>query len=194
MGIKEELAEMGGCRSFLALSPATELQVVVTDTIDYILKKLKEGCIYISLNKPVELVEEQLKTKGVSLDRIYLIDCTTGRIARAPKRRNVAYVSRPYNLTDISIRIAQFARDIKNSGFVLVDSLDVLRMYTRPEVMLQFIHSLASLPVKYGLKLIVFGSVETFRTEMGSFAQYFDKVLQVSPVELRKVRPVKLPT
>ena len=194
MGVAEELAEMNGNRTFFALSPAAELQVVVADTINYIVKKLNHECIYISLNKPAELIEENLKEKGIPAERVRIIDCATGRITQISRKRNVARVSRPYNLTDISIRIAQFARDIKNSGFVLVDSLDILRMYTRPEVMLQFIHSLASLPVKYGLKLIVFGSVETFRTEMGSFTQYFDKVSQVSPVELRKVRPVKLAT
>jgi hypothetical protein len=102
------------------------------------------------------------------------------------------YVSRPYNLTDISIRVAQFAKGIKNGGFVLIDSLDIVRMYTRPEVMLQFIHSLASIPVKYGMKLVVFGSVEAFRTEMGNLAQYFDKVSQVSAVRLRKVKAVHL--
>ena len=192
MGMAEELSEMDGCRSFLALSPAAQLQAVVTSTSSYILKKLNKGCICISLNKPVEVVEELFKAKGIPLEKVFIIDCATGRIARTAKKRNITYVSRPYNLTDINIRIAQFAKVLKNNGFVLVDSLDILRLYTKPEIMLQFIHSLVSLPVRYGLQLVVFGTTETFRTEMGNFAQYFDRVSQVSSVELRKSRPVKI--
>jgi hypothetical protein len=192
MGIADELAQMDGYRTFLALPPATDLQPSILEALDYITRKLGSWCVYVSLNKPARVVEELLRERGVPLSKVYLVDCATCKIVRVPERPNLAFVSRPYNLTDISICIAQFARRLKGEGFVLVDSLDVLRVYTSPELVMQFIHSLASFPVKYGVRLVVFGTFENFRNEMGNFAQYFDRVSQVSSVGLRKHRPERL--
>jgi hypothetical protein len=191
MRIEEELAKLDGCKTLLAFSPVADLQTNLGSAVEYLTKRKRMRCIYLSLNKSSETVREMLRKRGVPEERVYIIDCVSGRSV-ASKGANVLYVSRPYNLTDMGISIARLAKSVGENGFVMLDTLEVLQMYNSPEVVLQFIHSLTSLPAKYGLRLIVLATVEMFRGERGKFAQYFDKTAEVTPVGARRAKPVRL--
>jgi hypothetical protein len=191
MRIEEELAELDGHKTFLAFSPATDLQTNIGDAVEYLTKKKRMSCIYLSLNKPSEAVEEMLEKRRVPKERVFIIDCVTGKVVHS-RRGNVLFVSRPYNLTEMGISIAQLAKIVGKDGFVMLDTLEVLQMYNKPEVVLQFIHSLTSLPVRYGLRLLVLATVEMFRGEVSKFAQYFDKIAEVTPVGARRAKPIRL--
>jgi hypothetical protein len=191
MKIEEELAKLNGHKTFLAFSPVTDLQTNIGDAIEYLTKKKRMSCIYLSLNKPSDTVLEMLEKRRVPKEKVFIIDCVTGSVVR-PKMENILFVSRPYNLTEMGISIAQLAKTVGPDGFVMLDTLEVLQMYNRPEVVLQFIHSLTSLPAKYGLRLIVLATVEMFRGEVSKFAQYFDRIAEVTPVGARRAKPVRL--
>jgi archaellum biogenesis ATPase FlaH len=191
MRIEDELADLNGHKTLLAFSPATDLQTNIGNAIEYMVKKRHMNCIYVSLNKPSGAIERLLEERRIPKEKVFIVDCITGRVVHS-RSRNVAFVSRPYNLTDMGISIAQFAKTVKGNGFVMLDTLEVLQMYNRPEVVLQFVHSLTSLPAKYGLRLLVLATVEVFRGEISKFVQYFDKIAEVTPVKARKTKPVRL--
>jgi hypothetical protein len=150
------------------------------------------SCIYISLSKPSHTVEKFLEELKIPKERVFIVDCVTGKVVNSPKTRNILYVSRPYNLTDIGVSIARFAKNVGKNGFVLVDTLDILQMYNRPELVMQFVHSLTVLPTKYNLKLIALATVEMYRGAVSGFRQYFDKVAEVTPVEFSKGKPIPI--
>jgi len=191
MKIEDELAALNGHKTFLAFSSATDIQTNISNAIDYLMKEKDMSCIYVSMNKSAQEIVGLLDKRKISKERFFIIDCVTGTVVNPPKIKNVSFVSRPYNLTEIGIYISRYAKTIGKSGFVLLDSLEILQMYNRSEVVMQFVHSLTSLPTRYGLRLIVLATMEMFRGQASHFSQYFDKVSEVSTVEHRGGKPTQ---
>jgi len=99
----------------------------------------KKMC-YVSLNKPFDTIEENLKAKKINTNNFIFVDAIT-KGAGKKEAANVVFVSSPRALTELNITIGKILEvgKVKN---LIFDSLSTLLIYEKPLVVVKFVHAL----------------------------------------------------
>ena len=131
------------------------IALAVVDALNYqqtnvqIIKELTETNntpgVYVTLNKPFEILKKDFDKEGIDTRMIIFIDAVT-KTARGEteKTESCLFIGSPENLSDISISMDQAVRAVPGKGkFLFFDSLSTLLVYNRPITVARFIHFLA---------------------------------------------------
>ncbi len=124
------------------------------------LLKVSEYGIYVSLNKPHDVVISRLKREGVDIDKLYFIDCVTTLVHKTLTKRDerVIYAEGPHDLDisgSIPDAIKKFMKSISGDKFILIDALRTLFIYNEPRIVSNFIHNLMSYARPKNVKVMV---------------------------------------
>jgi len=125
-------------------------------------------CIYVSVTKPVRVMEDIFRKAGVDTNKIRFIECSSilegGSI-------------HPTNLTELNIVLETFVREMSGKRFVLFDTLSALGVYNSKQSLADFVSvvSKSSKLEGYGLLwLHVKSSTEVLDSVLQTFV---DKVV-----------------
>lgn len=132
---------------------------------NYILETMIKGssCIYVSLNKPVQNIINQLKDKKINTNKIFFIDCVTKLVGGKEIKSENIKMTEPGNLTGISIAINTFVDTIKGEKCIIFDSLATLLIYNSMGSIEKFSHYITNrIRVNYlkGVLLSIEGDAE----------------------------------
>ncbi|MCX6708584.1 MAG: hypothetical protein NTW67_02950 [Candidatus Woesearchaeota archaeon] len=97
---------------FLVILPSQEIQKNVDSTVARLVKE-KTSIVYVSFNKPYNVLSKNWKNKKIDLDKILFIDCITAGVMEKQNGKNVIYDLSPNTLTAISLAISTFLKTAK---------------------------------------------------------------------------------
>ena len=101
--------------------------------------------VYVTLNKPYDVIKSLLIKDKVNIDIIIFIDGVTKTAGGETERiKDCLFLGNPENLSDISMAMDQAVRAIGgNKRFLFFDSIDTLLIYNDAKTVARFIHFLA---------------------------------------------------
>ncbi len=104
--------------------------------------KDKNRCIYVSLNRPCESLNELFKNSSINKNSILTIDCTT---SETKTKSNCINISSPRKLTDMAIVLEETIKKLKSeNSFLVFDSISTLSTYQEDKTLIHFFHFLVN--------------------------------------------------
>lgn len=145
--------------------------------IKYLVQSQNIPGLYVTLNKPFEVMFGLFKKEGINTDMVIFIDAVTATAGgNAEKTKNCLFIGNPENLSDISLAMDQAIRSIPSGEkFLFFDSLDTLLIYNKPVTVAKFIHFLATKMRVWKVKGIIISlSRESNRELIDELSQFCD--------------------
>ena len=170
---------IGASKNYVALATVNPrlYQEINLFMIKYLVKEEGIPGLYVTLNKPFEVLYRLFKREGINTEMIIFIDAITmtagGNIERI---KNCLFIGNPENLSDISMAMDQAVRSIPSEEkFLFFDSLDTLLMYNKAVTVARFIHFLASKMRVWRVKGIIISlSRESNKELIDELSQFCD--------------------
>jgi len=149
MGIKEKLQkELQLSKDYVALATvsARAYQETNMEIIEYLVNEQNTPGVYVTLNKPFDVVKAALDAKQVNTDMILFIDAVTKTAGgNAERTDKCLFIGNPENLSDISMSMDQAVRAIpEGEKFLFFDSLNTLLLYNHAATVAKFVHFLST--------------------------------------------------
>ncbi|MFH1788925.1 MAG: hypothetical protein ABH834_06065, partial [Candidatus Altiarchaeota archaeon] len=166
--------------SALIVTHGGNIPDVIASIVGYFTKKDYSG-VYLSLNKPHRTVESLLKRKGVSIDKLYYIDCITASIHSVDKDdKYVVYLDHPDDLSQkkkIMDAVDEFALSVPDNKFFVVDALRTILLYHEPDIVSEIIRDLIQDLKDINVKLVVLTRSDDDNDVIDTISHHFDIVL-----------------
>lgn len=112
------------------------------EIIDYFINDEKIPGVYVTLNKPNEIIKRTLTNKGVDPRLIIFIDGATQNKTNE-RTENCLFISSLEKLSDISVAIDQAVKALPQEKFLFFDSVNTLSIFNNPKTVARFVHFLA---------------------------------------------------
>jgi len=139
--------EVKNLKGFIALATvsAKDYQKTNLSLVKHMTKDKKIPGVYVTLNKPFDVMKEAFEEVSIDTKMIIFIDAVTktsgGKIT---KTKNCLFIGNPENLSDISMAMDQAVRALPGKErFLFFDSLSTLLLYNNAETVARFIHFLS---------------------------------------------------
>ena len=101
--------------------------------------KISKRICYVTLNKPYNTIQNNIKNLGLSSDKFYFIDAITSTVGTPPLISNCSFISSPTALTDISLAFSDALLTCDNAIF---DTISTLIVYEDINSVIKFVHNL----------------------------------------------------
>mgnify|MGYP001609436750 CR=1 FL=1 len=118
---------------------AKNYQKTAVDVVKFLSEQNIPG-VYVTLNKPFEIMQRILADNGVDTRLVIFIDVASR--TEAKKVGNCLYIGNPEKLSDLSVAMDQAVKALPSDRFVIFDSLNTLSIFNKPATMARFIHFL----------------------------------------------------
>ncbi len=139
--------EVKNLKEFIALATvsAKDYQNTNIELVKHLTEEKNTPGVYVTLNKPFEIMKAVLEKGGVDTRMIIFIDAVTktsgGNIS---KTKNCLFIGNPENLSDISVAMDQAVMALPGKDkFLFFDSLSTLLVYNSVGTVARFVHFLA---------------------------------------------------
>lgn len=180
--IEEEFdREVKDLKEYIALATVDAKNYQKTNLllVKHLTKNKKIPGVYVTLNKPFEVMKKEFQKTGIDTRLIIFIDAVTKTSGgKTEKTKSCLFIGNPENLSDISMAMDQAVRALPGKErFLFFDSLSTLLMYNRIETVARFIHFLAGKMRVWKVKGIII-SLEKTNTELiEELSQFCDVVI-----------------
>ena len=145
---QEFVKQFDDLRDYLALVVVDPraYQTVNEDIVKFLVSQQRTPGVYITLNKPAQVLERKFQMDNIDTRLIIFIDCFSRTGDDQIKReKNILYIGSPERLSDISVAIEQAVNAIPSEKkFVLLDSLSTLLIYNKSGTVARFVHFLSN--------------------------------------------------
>ena len=135
--------------------------------------------VYVTLNKPFEIMQRNLAVNNVNPKLIIFIDAAS---STDPKKiENCLYIGSPEKLSDISVAMDQAVKAIPNDDkFLIFDSLNTLSIFNKPATVARFVHFLTSKLREWKIRGIILTLVkETDESLLDELTQFSDRRVDI---------------
>ena len=123
---------------------AKNYQKTATDVLRFLVADQGIPGVYVTLNKPYEIVQRNLVSGNIDPRLIIFIDATS-RPEGAKKVENCLYIGSPEKLSDLSVAMDQAVKSITTEKkFLIFDSLNTLAIFNKPATVARFIYFLTA--------------------------------------------------
>ncbi len=175
---------IGKFKDYVALATVNpdNYQETNIEIIRYLVQEEKIPGLYVTLNKPFNVIFNLLKKEKINTDMVVFIDAVTRTAGgNVEKTQNCLYIGNPENLSDISVAMDQAVRQIPSEEkFLFFDSLDTLLIYNKPITVAKFIHFLSGKMRVWKVKgIIVSLSRESNKELIDQLNQFCDVRLEL---------------
>jgi len=120
---------------------AKNYQKTAIDVVSFLVNEKRIPGIYVTLNKPYEIVQRNLANNGIDTRLMIFIDATS----RAEERKvgNCLCIGSPEKLSDMSVAMEQAINALPtDEKFLVFDSLNTLSIFNKPGTVIRFLHFL----------------------------------------------------
>ncbi len=98
-----------------------------------------ESVVYVTTNKPYQVLMNMLKEKKVNTKKMFFVDCISKNIGeKSEDIDNCVFLESMQSLTSISIAIHESTEQLKGKKMLLIDSLSILLMYNDAHTVAKF--------------------------------------------------------
>ena len=122
-----------------------EYQKYNVDIIKMLVNEQKTPGVYVTLNKPYEVMQRVLEGNGIDSRLIIFIDGISKPEESGTRVKNCLFIGSPEKLSDISVAMDQAVNALPTKDkFIFFDSINTLQMFNGPGTVAKFIYFLAS--------------------------------------------------
>lgn len=150
-------------------------------------KKYRNIC-YVSLNELFDNLIKNFEKNNISTDKFFFVDAITRTTqVTIPKRADVAFVTSPNALVELSLAISE-ALEKQKPDVLLFDSLSTLLIYEKESTVTKFIHSLIGKIKSAGSDCVLTALEGDVNNEsIKDLGMFMDEVLTMNEYELYKI-------
>jgi len=154
---------------------AKKYQNVPIDLLKYLINEQGVPGVYVTLNKPYEIMRRNLENNSIDQRLVIFIDAAS-RTEQSKKVENCLYIGNPEKLSDISVAMDQAVKALSTSDkFLIFDSLNTLTIFNKPATVARFVHFLASKMREWKIKGVVITlDKETDQSLLDELTQFAD--------------------
>lgn len=139
--------------------------------------------LYISVERPAEVVLEGLREAGVDVDRVFIVDAVSGmggtRVSDDPE--HIMYVSGPDLLEMLALRAEKIIRSkAEGPALIVIDSVDAFALYNESEALKEIVHYIVH-RLEKGVRLdfLVAPGGRSDADLLSFLSQYVDETIQL---------------
>lgn len=145
------------------------------DILEVLVKEQKIPGVYVTLNKPFNVMQRLLKQKGIDSRMVIFIDCIS-KVSKNRKRiKNCLFIESPDRLSDISVAMDQAISALPTKEkFLFFDSINTLQLFNKPGTVARFAYFLASKIREWKVKGIIIAVKKDDNQEL------IDELMQLS--------------
>jgi len=173
----EELEKIGDQFTVLMICPVQKLQNTINDILNFLAKNNMPG-IYVSFSKPYKTLEKILKESNINTENLFFIDCISHSVNEPKKDNKVLYISNTGDLNGLGIGITQFMETIPGREFLLIDALETLLIYNKPDTIAMFVQSLINKSSKFDMRTVIL-TPKGDKELIDKIGMFFDKIIEV---------------
>src|SRR3989338_3992474 len=156
---------------------AKNYQRTPIDILRFLVKDNQVPGVYVTLNKPYEIMQRNLQSNDIDTRLIIFIDATTR--VDSGKNENCLFIGSPEKLSDMSVAIDQAVSSIPlKEKFIILDSLNTLGIFNKQATVARFIHFLTAKMRAWKVK----GIIITLEKEVDS--ALMDELMQFSDAKV----------
>jgi len=144
------------------------------EILNLLINEQKTPGVYVTLNKPFDVMRRLLKQNKIDSRFIIFIDGIS-KVADDKRRvKNCLYIGSPEKLSDISLAMDQAVKALPTKEkFIFFDSINTLQVFNKPGTVARFVYFLASKIREWKIKGIIIsikkGSDESLTNELVQF-------------------------
>lgn len=167
----------------LFVVPSTLERALTEEMVTYVTQEENALCIYVTVAKPSQTVDQSFTTAGANTENIFYIDCATALTGMSVKRAgNVVYL-KPSDLTDISISLDSIVDEMPTDrdGILMFDTLSTLMVYNEADTVARFAHALMANIRQWPIRAVVFTiDEETDPVIKSRLTQFSDQLIEIN--------------
>ncbi len=154
---------------------AKNYQKTTIDVVKFLVNEQGIPGVYVTLNKPYEIIQRTLTNNDVDSRLVIFIDATS-RTEGSKKVENCLYIGSPEKLSDLSVAMDQAIKALTtNEKFLIFDSLNTLAIFNKPSTVARFIHFLTGKMREWKVKgIIITLKNETEQALLDELTQFSD--------------------
>ena len=166
----------------LILTGAENYMKNIISVLKTLINKNGHQCIYVTVNRPYNDIQDVLEKGKINTDNIFFIDLIS-KMANTEQSRakNCLFVNSPDSLTDLSIAITEAIGNIKGSNkFIFLDSLSTMLIYNQAGTLTKFAHFLIGKMRNAAVEMIIISlEKEMDQAVVSQISTFVDKVIKV---------------
>ncbi len=145
---------------------AKAYQKAYVDIVKFLVNEQGIPGIYVTLNKPYEIMQRNLAGSNIDSRLIIFVDATS-RAGGTKRTDNCLYIGGPEKLSDMSVAMDQAVKALpKDDKFLIFDSLSTLSIFNSPGTVARFIHFLTGKMREWKVKGIIMTLEKETRHEL----------------------------
>jgi KaiC/GvpD/RAD55 family RecA-like ATPase len=169
--------ELSSLKDYLILvtAGAKSCHTAAIDLLNLLVKIQNTPGVYVTLNRPYEVIQRNLEIKGIDQRLIIFIDATS-RTGQLKKIGSSLCIGSPEKLSDISVAMDQAVKSISSSEkFLIFDSVNTLAIFNKASTVARFVHYLAGKIREWKVKGIILTlEKETDQSLLDEITQFSD--------------------
>ena len=125
------------------------------EILKLLVKEQKTPGVYVTLNKPFDVMQRLLKKNNIDPRWIIFIDGIT-RVSESKRIKNCLFIGSPEKLSDISVAMDQAVQALPTKEkFIFFDSINTFQVFNKPGTVARFVYFLASKIREWKIKGII---------------------------------------
>lgn len=158
---------------------AKNYQKTAIDVVKFLVNDQNIPGVYVTLNKPYEIMQRSLAGSNIDTRLIIFIDASSR--TESKKVENCLYIGSPEKLSDMSVAMDQAVKALPTSEkFLIFDSLNTLAIFNKPSTVARFIHFLTGKMREWKIKgIIITLEKETDETLLDELTQFSDSRISI---------------
>ncbi len=151
------------------------------DIIKFLVNEQKTPGVYVTLNKPFDVMQGLLEQNKIDSRLVIFIDGITKVLDGENRVKNCLFIGSPEKLSDISVAMDQAVQALPTKEkFIFFDSINTLQVFNKPGTVARFVYFLASKIRGWKVKGVIIsvkkGSNEPLTNEL---IQFCDSVIEL---------------
>ena len=140
-----------------------------------LVKEQKTPGVYVTLNKPSDIIQRLLDKEKIDQRLIIFIDAVT-KVTENRKEKNCLFIGSPEKLSDISVAMDQAVNALATKDkFVFFDSVNTLELFNKPGTVARFLYFLSGKIREWKVKGIIISiKKESDKDLLNELSQFCD--------------------
>ena len=178
-----DLSSMEEGNVVLILTSAEKYLENVINVLKTLINKKNYPCIYVTINKPYQVLLNVLKKNSINTEKIFFIDLIS-KMTRTEITgvKDCLFIASPDSLTELSIAITESVRNLHGKNkFIFLDSLSTLLIYNQAGTVTKFAHFLIGKMKTESVEMIIISLEKEMDPKLVSqISILVDKVIKVA--------------
>jgi len=167
----------------LILTSAEKYLENIVSALKTLINKKNHSCVYVTINKPYQVLLNVLKKNSINTEKIFFIDLIS-RMTRieAAGAKDCLFITSPDSLTELSIAITESVGNLRDKNkFIFLDSLSTMLIYNQTGTVTKFAHFLIGKMKTETVKMIIISLEKEMDPKLVSqISSFVDKVIKVN--------------